>query len=111
MNRIKILSVVMLWALVSQVAFSQDILIRDGAACDILKGFNAADYHKSFNHKGMGEFCVFPHKAIEEAFINVFENLRENGLVHPICITGLVVGPVVSVYPCYKLINGIEDLI
>ncbi len=95
-----------LFFMVSLTAIAaDDILIRHGATCDIPDNFNSADYHASFNHRGMGEFCVFPHKAIEDAFLEVFENLRDNGLVHPICITGLVAGPVVHVFPCYQLVD------
>jgi len=92
--------------LLATVAFTamtlaDDTLVRDGATCDIPKGFNAAPSGGT-NLFGMSEFCEFPFLPIlKEAKDRECETKT---LPYPICQTGLVISPG-QTFPCYKLIT------
>ena len=87
------------------LAWSQDVLVRDGATCDVPDGFNTATYDKDYNLKGMGEFCVFPHQKVVSAFKDAIDDLRDqaegNCPVLPEC-GGLVIGPGGTGFPCVQ---------
>jgi hypothetical protein len=88
-----------------------DILMRDGASCTIPKGYNAAQFDDVWNKKGMGEFCEFPSKAENDAFLKFLvtscgAEVEGKYLVeYPVCDEGLGFSPAVQVKPCYELVE------
>ena len=79
--------------------FAQDTLVRDGATCDIPEGYNIAPYSADFNHRGMGEFCVFPAKLWIDAITAHLKSFTPPDL--PEC-DGLSLGGA-QVFPCYEV--------
>ena len=93
-------------ALTSQVALADFLTLEGGASCTIPDRYNAAPYDEIYNRKGMSDFCVFPQRKWDKAFFDMIENLKRNGLIHPICNDGeLVLSPTIPIRPCYKLLT------
>jgi hypothetical protein len=95
-------SLILSLILITPVVFAQDILIRDGATCDIPDKYNAAAFDGQYNAWGMGEFCVFPFKPLVDAINKKLDNCEATPPEIPEC-GGLVISPSVAVFPCYEI--------
>jgi hypothetical protein len=85
-----------------------DILMRDGATCTIPEGYNVAQFDDVWNKRGMGEFCEFPNKAANDAFLKFLASKCDHELLgkfvvdYPVCEEGLTFSPGQK-KPCYRL--------
>ena len=98
----KYIIALILLSTVAFVAMADDTFIRNGATCDIPKGFNVAP-EGGTNILGMGDFCEFPFLPILKEALKDKE-CEAKALPYPICEEGLVVSPG-TLFPCYRLIT------
>lgn len=88
-------------------AYADEVIIRDGASCDIPHGSNIAPFDPLWNPNGMSEFCVFPFIPFKEAILDQLDNCVGPDYTPPDlpeCNDGLVVSPALPVRPCYEVI-------
>jgi len=99
-------SILILLTVIALPVFADDVLVRDGATCEIPDGFNVGPFDGVWNPKGMGDFCQFPSLPLVEAIQEQLENrsLADTYTLPllPEC-NQLVVSPNVQEYPCYEV--------
>jgi hypothetical protein len=80
-----------------------DILMRDGATCTIPEGYNVAQYDAVWNKNGMEEFCEFPNKSANDAFLRYLGSCGDEVVLeYPLCEEGLDFSSDQG-SPCYEL--------
>lgn len=105
-DKVKAIAVTCILAFGAVLVWAEDTLVRDGVECVVPDGYNSAPHHRTYNARGMGDFCEFPAKQFGDAFKAYIQDLKEqaDGMCPmpdplPEC-GGLVVGPGYVAYPC-----------